>query len=134
MHREGCCTLGSRGITVSGNRGGHTDVSTHMLNNPENWTSAPLGRGTGVIPEDMLPLSRTIRSDGFRKSRNRGYMFTAVMGSSGLPPGFPGTSLGGAQVRDHLAWICHVLRREAEGLVLPKLPAFRRGERLEFIR
>ena len=32
------------------------------------------------------------------------------------------------QVRDHHAWICHVLRREAEGLILPKLPAFRRGE------
>ena len=32
------------------------------------------------------------------------------------------------QARDHDAWICHVLRREAEGLILPKLPAFRRGE------
>ena len=32
------------------------------------------------------------------------------------------------QARDHNAWICHVLRREAEGLILPKLPAFRRGE------
>ncbi len=32
------------------------------------------------------------------------------------------------QARDHHAWICHVLRREAEGLILPKLPAFRRGE------
>ena len=32
------------------------------------------------------------------------------------------------QARDHGAWICHVLRREAEGLVLPNLPAFRRGE------
>ena len=32
------------------------------------------------------------------------------------------------QARDHDAWICHVLRREAEGLVLPNLPAFRRGE------
>ena len=32
------------------------------------------------------------------------------------------------QARDHGAWICHVLRREAEGLILPNLPAFRRGE------
>ena len=32
------------------------------------------------------------------------------------------------QARDQDAWICHVLRREAEGLILPKLPAFRRGE------
>lgn len=32
------------------------------------------------------------------------------------------------QAHDHDAWICHVLRREAEGLILPKLPAFRRGE------
>jgi tetratricopeptide (TPR) repeat protein len=32
------------------------------------------------------------------------------------------------QARDPGAWICHVLRREAEGLVLPNLPAFRRGE------
>jgi tetratricopeptide (TPR) repeat protein len=32
------------------------------------------------------------------------------------------------QARDHPAWICHVLRREAEGLVLPNLPAFLRGE------
>ncbi len=32
------------------------------------------------------------------------------------------------RARDHDAWICHVLRREAEGLVLPFLPAFRRGE------
>jgi serine/threonine-protein kinase len=32
------------------------------------------------------------------------------------------------EARDHDAWICHLLRREAEGLVLPNLPAFRRGE------
>jgi eukaryotic-like serine/threonine-protein kinase len=32
------------------------------------------------------------------------------------------------QARDQNAWICHVLRREAEGLILPNLPAFRRGE------
>ncbi len=32
------------------------------------------------------------------------------------------------QAHDHDAWICHVLRREAEGLILPKLPAFHRGE------
>jgi eukaryotic-like serine/threonine-protein kinase len=32
------------------------------------------------------------------------------------------------RARDHDAWICHLLRREAEGLVLPNLPAFRRGE------
>ena len=32
------------------------------------------------------------------------------------------------QARDHDAWICHMLRREAEGLILPNLPAFRRGE------
>jgi tetratricopeptide (TPR) repeat protein len=32
------------------------------------------------------------------------------------------------QARDQHAWICHVLRREAEGLILPKPPAFRRGE------
>ena len=32
------------------------------------------------------------------------------------------------QALDYNAWICHVLRREAEGLILPKLPAFRRGE------
>ncbi|HEV3343222.1 MAG TPA: protein kinase [Pirellulales bacterium] len=32
------------------------------------------------------------------------------------------------KARDSGAWICHVLRREAEGLVLPNLPAFRRGE------
>jgi serine/threonine-protein kinase len=30
--------------------------------------------------------------------------------------------------RDHDAWICHLLRREAEGLILPKLAASRRGE------
>jgi tetratricopeptide (TPR) repeat protein len=33
-----------------------------------------------------------------------------------------------SQARDQNAWICHVLRREAEALILPKLPAFRRGE------
>ncbi len=32
------------------------------------------------------------------------------------------------QARDPGAWICHVLRREAEGLVLPNLPAFQRGK------
>jgi eukaryotic-like serine/threonine-protein kinase len=32
------------------------------------------------------------------------------------------------QARDLDAWICHLLRREAEGMVLPNLPAFRRGE------
>ncbi len=32
------------------------------------------------------------------------------------------------QACNHSAWICHLLRREAEGLVLPKLPAFQRGE------
>jgi tetratricopeptide (TPR) repeat protein len=32
------------------------------------------------------------------------------------------------QARGHDPWICHLLRREAEGLVLPNLPAFRRGE------
>jgi tetratricopeptide (TPR) repeat protein len=32
------------------------------------------------------------------------------------------------QAREQYAWICHVLRREAEGLILPNLPAFRRGE------
>jgi serine/threonine-protein kinase len=32
------------------------------------------------------------------------------------------------QARDHDLWICHLLRREAESVVLPKLPAFRRGE------
>src|SRR5262249_26798936 len=32
------------------------------------------------------------------------------------------------QARDHDAWICHLLRREAEGLIVPDLPAFRRGE------
>jgi serine/threonine-protein kinase len=30
--------------------------------------------------------------------------------------------------RDHGAWTCHLLRREAEELILPNLPAFRRGE------
>jgi hypothetical protein len=32
------------------------------------------------------------------------------------------------QARDHDAWICHLFRWEVEGLVLPNLPAFRRGE------
>ena len=32
------------------------------------------------------------------------------------------------RANDHDAWICHVLRREAESLILPKLPAFLRGE------
>jgi serine/threonine-protein kinase len=32
------------------------------------------------------------------------------------------------QARDHDAWICHLLRREAEGLVLPNLPAFLEGK------
>jgi len=32
------------------------------------------------------------------------------------------------QARDHHAWICHLLRCEAEGLVISNLPAFRRGE------
>jgi serine/threonine-protein kinase len=32
------------------------------------------------------------------------------------------------QARDNGAWICHLLRREAEGLLIPNLPAFRRGE------
>src|SRR5260221_3077632 len=32
------------------------------------------------------------------------------------------------RARDHDAWICHLLRREAEGMVIPNLPAFRRGE------
>ncbi|HXL19146.1 MAG TPA: hypothetical protein VN961_16650, partial [Streptosporangiaceae bacterium] len=32
------------------------------------------------------------------------------------------------QARDHDSWICHLLRREAEGLIVPYLPAFRRGE------
>ena len=63
-----------------------------------HWTSAPSGSGSGTIPELMLPLSITIRSCGFRKSRNREYMFTAVIGSSGLPPGLVGGYfLGGAE-------------------------------------
>jgi serine/threonine-protein kinase len=33
-----------------------------------------------------------------------------------------------SQVNDQYGWTFHVLRREAEGLVLPNLPAFRRGE------
>jgi serine/threonine-protein kinase len=32
-----------------------------------------------------------------------------------------------AQARDHDAWICHVLRREAEAMILPNLPAFLEG-------
>jgi serine/threonine-protein kinase len=32
------------------------------------------------------------------------------------------------QARDVHPWICHLLRREAEGLIVPNLPAFRRGE------
>src|SRR5207247_11084973 len=32
------------------------------------------------------------------------------------------------QARDHDGWICHVLRREAEGLILPNLPAFLEGK------
>jgi hypothetical protein len=32
------------------------------------------------------------------------------------------------RARDHDAWICRLLRREAEGVVLPNLRAFRRGE------
>jgi serine/threonine-protein kinase len=35
-------------------------------------------------------------------------------------------SAAGADGRD--VWICHILRREAEGLILPNLPAFLRGE------
>jgi serine/threonine-protein kinase len=31
------------------------------------------------------------------------------------------------QAHDHDAWICHLLCREAEGLILPNLQAFRRG-------
>jgi serine/threonine-protein kinase len=33
-----------------------------------------------------------------------------------------------ALVRDQDGWICHALRREAEGLILPNLPAFLRGD------
>ena len=33
-----------------------------------------------------------------------------------------------AQSTDQGAWICHVLRREAEAVVVPKLAAFQRGE------
>jgi serine/threonine-protein kinase len=32
------------------------------------------------------------------------------------------------QVRDLHGWICHVLRREAEGMILPNLPAFLDGK------
>src|SRR5205085_5668055 len=32
------------------------------------------------------------------------------------------------QVRDQDGWICHVLRREAEGMILPNLPAFLDGK------
>jgi serine/threonine-protein kinase len=32
------------------------------------------------------------------------------------------------EAREQSEWICHVLRREAEGLILPNLPAFRRAE------
>jgi serine/threonine-protein kinase len=32
-----------------------------------------------------------------------------------------------AQADNHDIWICHALRREAEGLILPNLPAFLRG-------
>src|SRR5262249_39989544 len=32
------------------------------------------------------------------------------------------------QARDADGWICHLLRREAESLVLPNLPAFQRGQ------
>ena len=32
------------------------------------------------------------------------------------------------KARDHGTWICHLHRREAEELILPNLPAFRRGE------
>ena len=34
----------------------------------------------------------------------------------------------GAKARDHDSWMCHLLRQEAESVVLPNLPAFRRGE------
>jgi serine/threonine-protein kinase len=33
-----------------------------------------------------------------------------------------------SRANDHDAWICHVLRREAESLILPNLPAFLRRE------
>src|SRR5207253_11011881 len=33
-----------------------------------------------------------------------------------------------SQVRDQDGWICHVLRREAEGMILPNLPAFLDGK------
>ena len=32
------------------------------------------------------------------------------------------------QARDVYAWICHVLRREAEGLIFRSAPAFGRGD------
>jgi serine/threonine-protein kinase len=34
----------------------------------------------------------------------------------------------GTQARNHDAWICHVLRREAQGVIVPNLPDFWAGE------
>jgi serine/threonine-protein kinase len=39
-----------------------------------------------------------------------------------------GFDWGAAQADNRDVWICHVLRREAEALILPSLPAFLRGE------
>src|SRR5262249_45980827 len=34
-----------------------------------------------------------------------------------------------SRARDHNGWIYHILRREAEAMILPKLQAFRQGDR-----
>src|SRR5580698_4695765 len=59
--------------------------------------SAPSGSGSGKIPEFELPLSRTIRSFGVKKSRYRGYRAVAEIGSLGLPPAFARVCLRGAE-------------------------------------
>ena len=47
----------------------------------------------------MLPFSMTIWSDGFRNLETGDTSFAAVIGSSGLPPGFAGVSRGRASNR-----------------------------------
>jgi eukaryotic-like serine/threonine-protein kinase len=68
-------------------------------------------------PVTRLVLSMALHQDG-RMAEARKTLAAAILSYD----------WSATEARDHDAWICHVLRREAEGLVLPNLAAFGRGE------
>src|SRR5438445_367196 len=69
------------------------------------------------VPVARLVLALALRQDG-QLAEARKALAAAILSYDWRP----------AQARAPDAWICHVLRREAEGLILPNLPAFLEGK------